>query len=275
MIVDGIRIAQEIDERVRTAIVRLGRQPVLHIIACAPTRATQRFLELKRARATALGVTLVLNELPAMSSTDDVVAAVVRAAHEGDGVVVQLPFPEHIDIDTVLAAIPRTHDVDAIGHAAEASVARGDSAVLPPVVGAIAEILKRHPYPLVGARVLVVGRGRLVGAPAAVWFAQQGAAVETVDRDTVDVAAYARRADVLVLGAGSPGCITPEMVRAGAVVFDAGSSEDMGRLVGDADPAVAAQAAVFTPVPGGIGPITISVLFANLLTLIEMRRDSS
>lgn len=275
MIVDGQYIAYEIDERTREAVRALGRTPTLHIVMCEPTFAARRFVELKRMRAQQLGVELVLSELPEGSGTADAARAVARVAAEGDGVVIQLPFPAHIDIETVLAALPETHDVDAIGAEAAARLVRGDAVVMPPVVGAIAEILKRHPHSIAEKRALVVGRGRLVGAPAVRWFMQQGAHVEVVDKDTANIADAARRADIIVLGAGSPGCLTADMVRDGVLIFDAGSSEDQGRLVGDAASDVAAKAALLTPVPGGIGPITISMLFANLLTLATAHAAAS
>ncbi|MBI4086859.1 bifunctional 5,10-methylenetetrahydrofolate dehydrogenase/5,10-methenyltetrahydrofolate cyclohydrolase [Candidatus Kaiserbacteria bacterium] len=271
MIVDGVRIARLIDAEVLKLIQKNGEIPRLRIFACQPTFATQRFLALKKARAEKLGVALEVKAYPPNSTTDEIVAGIKTAVAEADGSIVQLPFPPHTDMEQVLAAIPASHDVDAIGAEAEKLFADGKPLVLPPVVGAIAEIIARHNVEVRGKRVVVVGEGRLVGAPAAVWFRQQGADVRTVNRKTEGLARFAREADILVLGAGVPGLITPDMVRDGVVIFDAGSSEDAGKLVGDADPACAERAALFTPVPGGIGPITVALIFRNLLALVSIR----
>jgi methylenetetrahydrofolate dehydrogenase (NADP+)/methenyltetrahydrofolate cyclohydrolase len=216
-------------------------------------------------------VTLEVDECSLATTTDEIIAAIKKAIPETDGIIVQLPFPPHIDISAVLKTIPASHDVDAIGSEAEELSNNGTSLVLPPVVGAIAEIIARHNVKVKDKKAVVVGEGRLVGAPAAVWFRQQGADVKTTNKKTEGLAREAREADILVLGAGVPGLIKPDMIREGVSIFDAGSSEDTGKLVGDADPACAAKSALFTPVPGGIGPITVALIFRNLLTLLENR----
>ncbi len=275
MIINGIRIAEEIEARVAASIERCtesGAQPPrLRVFTCQPTFATQRFLALKSARAKEIGVALAVEECSPESSVDGIINAIREAIPESDGIIVQLPFPPHLDSAAILNAIPASHDVDAMGAETEKLLEQGTSLVLPPVVGAIAEIIARHNVQVKGESVVVVGEGRLVGAPAAVWFRQQGAHVQTINKKTEGLARFAREADILVLGAGVAGLITPEMIREGVVIFDAGSSEDTGKLVGDADPACAEKSALFTPVPGGIGPITVALIFRNLLTLIEHR----
>jgi methylenetetrahydrofolate dehydrogenase (NADP+) / methenyltetrahydrofolate cyclohydrolase len=114
---------------------------------------------------------------------------------------------------------------------------------------------------------VIVGRGRLVGMPAEIWCQKQGARVTVVTRETKDAGELIAQAQILILGAGQPGLITKDMVRPNVILFDAGTSEDGGVLKGDADPGCAAVASLFTPVPGGIGPITIAVLLRNLLSL--------
>lgn len=272
MIVDGVAIAEGIDDEVLLRVRALSRVLKLRVITCAPTFATKRFLTLKQARAEKLGVVMTVEECGPESTTDDIVSAVRRACNEADGVIVQLPLPSPIDTERVLAALPASHDVDTIGAEAERLFAHGASLVLPPVVGAIAEILSRHGGVVAGQNAVIVGEGRLVGAPAALWFTHHGASVKTLNRKTADISQCTQTADILVLGAGVPGLVTPDMVKDGVSIFDAGSSEETGKLVGDADPACAAKATLFTPVPGGIGPITVSLIFRNLLILTEHRR---
>lgn len=271
MIIDGVGIAETIEAEVLESIQRGDTTPYLRIFTCQPTFATKRFLALKEARAKRLGVLLSIHECAPESTTAEVAEAIAQSIVEADGIVVQLPFPSHIDISEILKALPASHDVDAIGQHAEQLFAEGKSLVFPPVVGAIAEIATRHHVEVKDKTVVIVGEGKLVGAPAAVWFSQKGAHVRTINKKTTDIGRYTREADILVLGAGVPSLIKPDMIRDGVVIFDAGSSEDTGKLVGDADPACAEKAALFTPVPGGIGPITVALIFRNLLALITQK----
>jgi methylenetetrahydrofolate dehydrogenase (NADP+)/methenyltetrahydrofolate cyclohydrolase len=178
-----------------------------------------------------------------------------------NGIIVQLPFPPHIDVDTVLSVIPKSYDVDVAWYDGSSDE------VLPPVVGAIAEIARVHDVLFATQNVVVVGKGKLVGAPALIWTQKQGAHVSVIDRETADPKTMIGDADILILGAGKPGLIMKDDVKEGVLIFDAGTSEDGGVLKGDADLSCAEKASLFTPVPGGIGPITIAVLLRNLITL--------
>jgi len=261
MIIDGKALAQDILVGVAREVTLLPQPPRLTVFTCAPNFETQKFLALKQKRAGEVGVTVDLVTLDPTSTTDMVVSAIERAVSNTDGIIVQLPFPTHIDTTAILAAVPATHDVDALRYAGE------DTDVFPPVVGAIDAITKRHEVRFLGADVVIVGQGRLVGKPAALYAQSRGGHITIVDRDTHDATELMKKADILILGAGVPGLVTAEMVKPGVVVFDAATSEEGGVLVGDAAPEIATVASFFTPVPGGIGPITIAVLLRNLLNL--------
>lgn len=263
MIVDGKALAQVIHEEVRTRTVALAHTPTLAVVTCAPNLETQKYLSLKQRRARALGIAVSIAEVSPLADTAMLVAAVREATLGADGVIVQLPLPPAVATEAVIAAIPPARDPDGFCYVEDRAL------VLPPVVGAIDAIAKAHHCTFAGKRVVVVGAGRLVGAPAAHYARQEGAQVTVITKDTsaVMLAAACAVADIIILGAGSPGLLTPEMVREGVVVFDAGTSEEGGVLVGDADPAVAVKASLFTPVPGGIGPLTIAVLLRNLVDL--------
>jgi methylenetetrahydrofolate dehydrogenase (NADP+)/methenyltetrahydrofolate cyclohydrolase len=140
---------------------------------------------------------------------------------------------------------------------------------MPPVAAAMKTILERAGIAVKGLRAAVVGNGWLVGEPCAAWLAQQGAAVTVLTRDSADFTSALAAADIIVSGAGSPGLIKPGMVKQGVVIIDAGTSESNGAIVGDADPACADIASVFTPVPGGVGPVAVACLFQNAITLAE------
>lgn len=261
MNIDGNAIANDIFKDVAERVTQFGRAPVLTILTCTPNFETQKYLELKRRRATGVGIRTNIIELPADVSTDDVEDCIRAAVKNADGLILQLPFPKQVDIARVLGAIPTSLDVDALNPKT--------TAVLSPVVGACKEILARHSVTVKGKRTAIIGRGRLVGAPAERWFKQQGATVTVTTREEGNIADAIRDADIILCGAGSPGIVRPEMIKKGVVILDAGTSEEGGKLRGDVDPACAEKASLFTPVPGGIGPVTVAVLFRNLLILVR------
>ena len=261
MIVDGKAIAEAIKQEITELLKGYAKPPHLTVFTCAPNFETKKFLALKRKAATELGISVNTIEFDTRTSETEMVHAIRLAVPTTNGIVVQLPFPSHINPEELLMAIPPSHDVDV--HLYDGS----ETEVLPPVVGAIAEISKAHNIDWNGKQVVVVGSGRLVGAPAATWARGQGAQVEVVGSPTNALAGKTKSADILILGTGKPGLITTEMVKDEAIVFDAGTSEAEGVLKGDAAPDVVEKASLVTPVPGGIGPVTIAVLLRNLVRL--------
>ena len=196
----------------------------------------------------------------------DLVALLKRLAVDqlSAGIIIQLPLPSNLNTDELLALIPAAKDVDAL---------TAEARVMPPVVGAVAEILTKNKIDLKGKKAVVVGKGRLVGAPVASWLTQAGAEVTVADSATKNLTELLLTADIVVSGIGRPHFIKPSMLKVGVILIDAGTSEtstDGGsKLAGDADPACAAKCTLFTPVPGGVGPLTVACLFQNLCSLIR------
>jgi methylenetetrahydrofolate dehydrogenase (NADP+)/methenyltetrahydrofolate cyclohydrolase len=157
-----------------------------------------------------------------------------------------------------------------LSKAAYAEFEKGHWPAIPPVPAALAYILKESGVDVRGKHIVSLGRGRLVGRPAAILFQHLGATVELLGRDA-DIAAHTRDADIIILGAGVPGVLKPDMVKEGVAIVDAGTSELGGKVVGDADPAVAEKASIFTPVPGGVGPVAIAEIYKNLFALKRLQ----
>jgi methylenetetrahydrofolate dehydrogenase (NADP+)/methenyltetrahydrofolate cyclohydrolase len=252
MIIDGTAIANEV-------YTKLPQKPLtLGVVLGTANVATDSFVRIKEKAAARLGIALKRSELADGASTADAIAAVAALAADVDGIIVQLPLPAGIDADTVLAAIPPQKDVDGISPA---------SLVRPPVAEAVGEILMRAGIDPHGKHAAVIGSGRLVGAPTAALLAHLGADVHVITLG--DSLEPLREADIIVSGAGQPGLITPEYLKDGVVLIDAGTSESEGKLAGDADPTCAEKASVFTPVPGGVGPIAVAMIFRNLFALAK------
>jgi methylenetetrahydrofolate dehydrogenase (NADP+) / methenyltetrahydrofolate cyclohydrolase len=264
MIIDGRNIADNMLSVLKETIQREAITPKLFVFVCAPNFETKKYLALKEKRAQEVGIVVQIIELTPESVTEDFIGRIHASAQDSDGIIVQLPLPHTIDRDRVTAAIPQTHDVDALNPQT--------TSILSPVVGAIAEILRTHGVIPRGKRVTIIGKGSLVGLPAQRWFEGMGADVRMVTKDTEDVKEHTKDADIVVCGAGVPGLLKPDMVKDGVVILDAGTSEDGGELRGDADPQCAEKASLFTPVPGGIGPITIAMLLSNVVDCALKKR---
>jgi len=262
MIIDGRAIAEEIKEELRREIATLQKPLTLCVIMVGDHPVTERFVQIKKKFAKDIGVAIVEKRLPDTTTTDEIIS-VIEAAPE-EGVVVQLPLSPLVNISAVLNAIPVSKDIDVLSEKSFKAFEEGTLSIVPPVMGAIKEILLRQSVFLGDKKVVIVGQGKLVGLPAALWFKRRGSKVVVCNKgDNIEEAV--KDADIVVLGAGVPGLLKPEMVEPGVIILDAGAGESEGRVVGDADPRCAEKAAIFTPTPGGIGPITVAMLFKNLL----------
>ncbi|HUY05592.1 MAG TPA: bifunctional 5,10-methylenetetrahydrofolate dehydrogenase/5,10-methenyltetrahydrofolate cyclohydrolase [Candidatus Paceibacterota bacterium] len=254
MIVDGRALAGEVLARTKERAERLPHPPrVIAYVAQEPTLATRSYLNFKKKSAEAAGC--FFEETSSVSFFAG-----------ADAAIVQLPVSS--SAMAMLDTLPIRKDADVLSSAARAKFARGDAdALLPPVVDAIAEIFRTYAVDPKGKKAAVIGAGFLVGGPAATWLARQGAVVDVVTPG--DDLAVLRDADIIVSGAGSPHLIRPEMLKEGVVLIDAGTSELGGKVAGDADPSCAEVCSLFTPVPGGIGPLAVACLFENAVTLLE------
>lgn len=263
MIADGKVVAKRIYDEVARDVASLSRVPVMAAITCAPNFETQKYLELKKRKAAEVGISLRVIELPETVTTDEVVACINAVLPDVDGVVVQLPFPAHVDREVILGVVPVNKDPDGFSYGKE------HDACVPPVPLAIASIAEAYGFDFKDKQVVILGQGRLVGAPTAEFLKSVGAEVTVLTEASTEAETTLKKADVLVTGIGKAHFVTPDMVRDGVAIFDAGTSEDGGLMVGDVHPAVAHTASLFTPVPGGVGPVTVAVLLRNLITLIR------
>lgn len=189
------------------------------------------------------------------------------------GIIVQLPLPKHLDTQTILDTIPQGKDVDVLSSASFAEFVLRTLPILPPTVAAISLLLQKTKRKLEGVQVAVVGAGRLVGLPVSVWLAQQGAIISLIQKETKDIPQLVQQADIVISGVGKSGLITGSMIKKGAVVIDAGTSVESGKSHGDVDfKSVSQKAGYLSPVPGGVGPLTVAFLLSNLITLAGASR---
>lgn len=268
MLVDGKKIANEIKESLRQEVVKLGRVPVLSIIYVGSDPAIESFIKIKKRFGEEMGVQIEIHRFGQKISGEELKKEIEKISGQSDGVIVQLPLSQHLDTDSILNAIPLEKDVDVLSKKAMEMFEKGDSAVFPPVAGAIKEIFDRYNVDMRSKKIVIIGKGRLVGQPTISWLKREGIEPVALEEGD-DVEREIRDADIIISGAGSPGLIKLEMIKEGVIIIDAGTSESKGKICGDADPACADKASVFTPVPGGIGPMTVAILFRNLITLLK------
>jgi len=266
-ILSGERLSRRILNRLKRkrkrnlslAVIQVGKNPV-----------SQKYVEEKRKVAKELSVTFHFVVLPSNVSQTKLEQAVKKIGKDPkvSGMIVQLPLPRRLNTQRVLDYIPTEKDVDVLSSASFSEFVLGTLSILPPTVAAIALLLKESKKNLEGAKVVMVGAGRLVGLPVALWLAQQGAAILLVQKGTRNALKITAKADIVVSGVGKPGLITGKMIKKGAVVIDAGTSVEGGSTKGDVQKeSVAKKASFLSPVPGGVGPLTVACLFENLFLL--------
>jgi len=273
MIIDGRQLAHDLSAILKDKVSALSRAPQIAIISIAPDFATEKYLAIKRTLAERIGVRLHVVTLEAHVTTEEVMQKLEEILSQSDGVVLQLPYPRHINTEALLALLPREKDPDAIGAAAVRALREGDCTLVPPVVAAILHIAEIHNITFTGKNVVIIGKGRLVGSPMEAYLRALGVTPTVLTKSDGALDTPVRAADILILGAGVPGLITPSMIQEGVVIFDAGTSEEGGKLVGDADPLCAEKASLFTPVPRGIGPLAVVKLLENQLKLHGVQVD--
>lgn len=271
MRINGNEIRDILKQELREELAQSGVSHHLVVISVGDDPVVQKFVNIKRKFAEHIGVVFFEKKFPADVSSTLLEKTIqdLNVDSSVTGIIVQLPLPLHLDTTKALDLIVSSKDVDVLSSYANQLFSEGTSDVLPPVVGAIAEICCRYDVEIQGRKVAILGSGRLVGAPAEVWFRAEGGEVRVFDK-TSDVDAmhvFLHEADIVVSGMGQAGYLKPEMLKEGMVLIDAGTSESRGVIVGDADPRCEDVARLLTPVPGGVGPLTVAMIFRNLITL--------
>lgn len=264
MVIDGRALAQEILDELTGCIQQGGETPVLSVFMVGENPVSKKYVALKTKKASEVGILVHPKQFPEDISEDELLKAIEEEVERNNSIIIQLPLPDGFDTKKILNAVPAKLDVDVLSDESKELFFKARSDMYPPVVGSMQEILKRNNVSLNEKRVAVIGQGELVGKPASVWAKAKGADVIVADKDTDNLFDITHTADIIVCGAGVPSLVKPDMIQEGVVILDAATSEDSGELRGDADPACAEKASLFTPVPGGIGPMTVAVLLKNV-----------
>jgi methylenetetrahydrofolate dehydrogenase (NADP+)/methenyltetrahydrofolate cyclohydrolase len=300
-ILDGAAVAaaikEEVAEEVR-ALAALGIRPGLAAVLVGNVAASEIYVRSKVQTCADLGLYSELITPPETVTTEEMLELVssLNDRDEIDGILIQLPLPAQVDAKALLDAVSPLKDVDGFHPVNAGRLQAGRPALAPCTPAGVIEILKRSGIPMAGQHAVVVGRSDIVGKPAAMLLLHQNATVTICHSKTRDLGAVTRLADILVAAIGRPGFITTEMVKPGATIIDVGINRITERaeferyfagnakreaafltrgstIVGDVHPKAFEVAGAYTPVPGGVGPLTIAMLMANTVRAAQMRRD--
>ena len=264
-VMDGKALAACVRAEVAVQVEALGAPVGLATVLVGGDPASAIYVRRKHEACQEVGIETFDHHLPAETSEADLLALVARlnADSRVNGILVQLPLPDHIDEGRVLRAVAPLKDVDGFHPQSAGQLYLGEPTFVPATPSGVLELLAAYDVPIAGAHAVVVGRSAIVGKPAAHLLLQANATVTICHSRTRDLAAITRQADILVAAVGRPAVITTDMVKPGATVIDVGINRTETGIVGDVDPGVAAVAGLLTPVPGGVGPMTIALLLRN------------
>ena len=302
-VMHGVEIAAEIKAEVAgevRALTEAGVTPGLTVVLVGHMAASEIYVRSKVKASGELGIRSEMLTPKESVTTDEMLALIaeLNAREEVDGILIQLPLPKHVDTRRLLEAVDPSKDVDGFHPVNAGRLQSGQPGLRPCTPAGIMEILRRSGLPVAGKHAVVLGRSDIVGKPVAMMLLHENATVTVCHSKTVDIGRYTRDADILVAAIGRPGFVTADMVKPGATLVDVGINRvtdaaevarffpgDMGRatqfekrgstLVGDIDPAAFALAGAYTPVPGGVGALTIAMLMHNTVKAAKMRRGAA
>ena len=272
-IIDGKLVSQKTRENIKREIEEFvaggGQRPGLAVVLVGDNPASKVYVRNKHKACLEVGINSFEIILDGNVTEDELLKKIdeLNKDDKVNGILVQLPLPDHINEQTVIARITPSKDVDAFHHESVGGIVTGYHTFLPCTPAGIIELLKFYNIKIASKECVVIGRSNIVGKPMALLLLEQNGTVTVCHSKTADLPSVTRRADILVAAVGRPNFVTADMVKKGAVVIDVGINRtDDGKLVGDvAFNEVAPIASYITPVPGGVGPMTITMLLANTL----------
>ena len=271
-IIDGKKTSQDIKDEVRDEVAKLkkgGVEPTLAVILVGENPASQVYVRNKKRACEYTGIRSLSYELPENTTEEELLKLIdeLNNRSDCDGILVQLPLPKHIDEKKITNAISPKKDVDGFHPVNVGNMLIGDECFLPCTPHGIIELLHRYGVVLDGKKAVVVGRSNIVGKPMAMLLLRENATVTICHSHTSDLKKECTEADILIAAIGKPEFFTPEYIKNGAAVIDVGMDRDEnGKLCGDVDfEAVKNKCSFITPVPGGVGPMTIAMLMQNTL----------
>jgi len=272
IILDGKKLSEKILSDLKKEISEINRPIELAIVLVGNNPASLAYTKRKQKIGEELGIKVKIYKYEENISTRKLREEInkLNKNKKIKGIIAQLPLPNHINTESMLDAIKAKKDIDVLGRESVGRLYKNKSKILPPTVAGIKKLLDEYKIEYKGKNVAIVGYGSLVGKPASM-VANEGASIFVLRSSTKNKNKLLREADIIISGVGKPNLITKKDVKKGVIIMDAGMSEQNGKLVGDVADEVKKIAKYITPVPGGVGPMTVAMLFWNLLELVKNR----
>lgn len=272
--IDGKKLSQEILAQIKTEIEKLSFQPVFCDILVGDNKVSLQYVNMKAQRATSVGILFHRACFPESINTEELVKEIKELNQIPNmcGIILQLPLPSHIDTKTALNAIDPKLDVDCLGDIAGEKFYKGDTTIGFPTALACIELLNSLNLDLKNKKVVVLGQGSLVGKPVTALLSFLKVSPIIIRSQTENKETLIKEADIIISGIGKGKYITGDMIKTGAVLIDAGTSESGSGIIGDVDlESVKDVASYVSPVPGGVGPMTVAMLLKNVLTVAKRK----
>ena len=273
--IDGKGLAEKLRSQIADEVKAFGGPVCLATVLVGDDPASHIYVSRKHDACAEAGIESRDHRFPAATPESEVLEVLedLNADDGVDGILVQLPLPEHMDEPTVTRSVEAAKDVDGFHPLNAGRLFLGEPLHVPATPLGVMAMLAEYEIDLAGKEAVVIGRSEIVGKPMSMLLLAQNATVTICHSRTADLAVHARRADILVAAVGRPGLVTRDMVKPGAAVVDVGVNRTDSGLVGDVEKDVAEVAGFLTPVPGGVGPMTIAMLLRNTLTAAQHRRE--
>ena len=278
IIINGREKAKDFLETLKRDVASLSFVPVFCDILVGQDKASIQYVNLKKKKALELGIDFYDAVFEDTINTEELLREInkINKIPNMCGVIVQLPLPEDIDTKKILDAIDQELDVDCLGQISSGIFYGGDEKLVPPTALSCMYLLESLNLDLKTKKILVLGQGKLVGKPVSQLLKNRGLSFEVLDSKNENKLELIKNADIIISGIGQGKFINGNMVKDGVVIVDAGTSEEGGSLVGDVDfDSVAKKASFITPVPGGVGPMTVAMLFRNVLQVAKIKNESN
>ncbi len=265
MIIDGKKIAEEIAQELQQKIRAHHLELTLAIVLCGNNPESQLYTSMKKEKAYQLGIKADIHHLAENITTEQFQHKIGLLNMVADGIIIQLPLPPHLDTGAIVNTINPDKDVDGLTAISLGKLARGDETFAPATPKAVIALLEKQQITLSGKEVVIINRSAIVGKPLAFMLLNRGATVTICHSQTKDLVLHTRRADIIITGVGQKNFLTADMIQEQAIVIDVGTTKDGHTVFGDAASDIAAKASWYTPVPGGVGPMTVIMLLKNLV----------
>lgn len=275
MLLDGKKVSEEILSRLKIQLKKSNLSPKLSIVLCGDDPASELYTKMKKDRGDFIGLNTEIKNFNADITEGELIKELKIINNTSNGVMMQLPLPKHLSSKNILSYIDPNKDVDGLTATSLGKIMMGDEEFSPATPKGIIRLLEEYSIDLEGKEVTIINRSTVVGKPLAMMFLNRGATVTVCHSKTKDLLKHTKNADIIVVGVGQPNFLTAEMIKEESIIIDVGTNKTEDGLKGDVDfENVKEKASFITPVPGGVGPMTVAMLLENVVAKVLDKRTT-